>query len=151
MELGGKSANIIFADADLDQAIAGSSGGIFWHSGQTCSAPSRLYVHRSIHREVVERIKLAAAELTIGHGLDAGVDFGPLLNGAQLERVQGYVERAAAAGANVHYATEIPEGLTGFFHPPTVIDAVNDDMECVREEIFGPVVVVLPLDRKSVV
>jgi phenylacetaldehyde dehydrogenase len=146
LELGGKSANIIFADADLEQAIAGSAGGIFWHSGQTCSAPSRLYVHRSVHGEVVERIKLAAAKLTIGHGLDDGVDFGPLLNDAQLQRVQGYLQRAAEAGAQVHRAAEIPDGLTGFFHPPTVIDDATDDMECVREEIFGPVVVVLPFD-----
>ncbi|MET0455757.1 MAG: aldehyde dehydrogenase family protein [Mycobacterium sp.] len=146
LELGGKSANIIFADADLDQAIAGSAGGIFWHSGQTCSAPSRLYVHRSIHDEVVERVKGAAAGLVIGHGLQADVDFGPLLNDTQLQRVRGYVERAEAAGAHVHRAAEVPETLTGFFHPPTVIESVTDDMECVRDEIFGPVVVVLPFD-----
>ncbi len=146
LELGGKSANIIFADADLDLAVAGSAGGIFWHSGQTCSAPSRLYVHRSVHDQVVERLRQAAAELTIGHGLDDAVDFGPLVTAAQLERVQGYVDRAEQAGAVVHRVNFLPDELDGFFHPPTVISDVTDDMECAREEIFGPVVVVMPFD-----
>ncbi|GHF68252.1 phenylacetaldehyde dehydrogenase [Amycolatopsis bartoniae] len=145
LELGGKSANIIFPDADLDAAVAGSAGGIFWHSGQTCSAPSRLFVHRDIHDEVVEKLLSEAAALTIGHGLDEGVDFGPLVSQRQLERVRGYVERAAADGAKVHQAGELPPG-GGFFFPPTVIAGVTDEMECVREEIFGPVVVVLPFD-----
>ncbi|WP_236791874.1 aldehyde dehydrogenase [Amycolatopsis sp. GM8] len=145
LELGGKSANIIFPDADLDAAVAGSAGGIFWHSGQTCSAPSRLFVHRDIHDEVVDKLLTEAGALTIGHGLDNGVDFGPLVNERQLERVRGYVERAAADGAKVHQAGELPSG-GGFFFPPTVIAGVTDEMECVREEIFGPVVVVLPFD-----
>lgn len=146
LELGGKSANIIFADADLSRAIAGSAGGIFWHSGQTCSAPSRLYVHRSVHDEVVAELRREAAELTVGHGLDSAVDFGPLVTRAQLERVEGYVERAAEDGATVHRVGSVPEQLTGYFHPPTIISDATDDMECAREEIFGPVVVVLPFD-----
>ncbi|WP_435122235.1 aldehyde dehydrogenase family protein [Amycolatopsis thermoflava] len=145
LELGGKSANIIFGDADLDAAVAGSAGGIFWHSGQTCSAPSRLFVQRDIHDEVVDKLFAEAAALSIGHGLDAGVDFGPLVNERQVERVRGYVERAAAEGAKVHQAGELPTG-GGFFFPPTVIAGATDDMECAREEIFGPVVVVLPFD-----
>lgn len=147
LELGGKSANIIFDDADLDQAVAGSAGGIFWHSGQTCSAPSRLYVHRSVHDRVVERLRAAATELTIGHGLDDTVDFGPLVTAAQLDRVRGYVARAARDGATVHRIGSVSDDLTGFFHPPTIISEATDDMECVREEIFGPVVVVLPFDE----
>ena len=146
LELGGKSANIIFADADLDQAIAGSAGGIFWHSGQTCSAPSRLFVQRDVHERVVERLRSQAADLTIGHGLDPAVDFGPLVTAGQLDRVRGYVDRAEAAGATVHRAAPVPDELTGHFFPPTVIDHAGDDMECVREEIFGPVVTVLPFD-----
>ncbi|SEB30365.1 aldehyde dehydrogenase family protein [Streptomyces melanosporofaciens] len=147
LELGGKSANIVFADADLDAAVAGSAGGMFWHSGQTCSAPSRLYVHRDVHDEVVERLAAAAADLRIGHGLDEGVDFGPLVNERQLDRVRGYVERAAHDGATVHQGAELPENTAGFFHRPTVLAGVRDDMECVREEIFGPVVVVLPFSE----
>ncbi|GHE89214.1 aldehyde dehydrogenase [Amycolatopsis deserti] len=145
LELGGKSANIIFGDADLDAAVAGSAGGIFWHSGQTCSAPSRLFVQRDIHDEVVDKLLAEAAALSIGHGLDAGVDFGPLVNERQVERVRGYVDRAATDGAKVHQAGELPTG-GGFFYPPTVIAGATDDMECAREEIFGPVVVVLPFD-----
>ncbi|MGW0163010.1 aldehyde dehydrogenase family protein [Mycobacterium sp. NPDC003323] len=146
LELGGKSANIIFADADLDQAIDGSAAGIFWHSGQTCSAPSRLFVQRSVHEQVVNRLRDLAADLTIGHGLDPAVDFGPLVTADQLDRVRGYVERAEAAGAKVHRPATVPGQLTGHFYPPTIIDNVSDDMECVREEIFGPVVTVLPFD-----
>lgn len=146
LELGGKSANIIFPDADLDQAVAGSAGGIFWHSGQTCSAPSRLFVHRDIHADVVRMLTAAADELTIGHGLDDNVDFGPIVNEAQLDKIRGYVDRAEEAGATVHRSGSAVVGLTGHFHPPTVIDGATDDMECVREEIFGPVVVVLPFD-----
>ncbi|MGE0219190.1 aldehyde dehydrogenase family protein, partial [Mycolicibacterium sp.] len=146
LELGGKSANIVFADADLDQAIAGSAGGIFWHSGQTCSAPSRLFVQRAVAADVVERLTAAAADLTVGHGLDPSVDFGPLVTAAQLSRVRGYVDRAEAAGATVHRVGRLPDPPMGHFHPPTVIGDVTDDMECVREEIFGPVVTVLPFD-----
>jgi acyl-CoA reductase-like NAD-dependent aldehyde dehydrogenase len=146
LELGGKSANIIFPDADLDAAVAGSAGGIFWHSGQTCSAPSRLYVHRDVHDEAVEQLTAAAAGLRIGHGLDEGVDFGPLVNRTQLDRVRGYVERAAQDGATVWQGAGIAVGTPGFFHRPTVLAGVRDDMECVRDEIFGPVVVVLPFD-----
>lgn len=146
LELGGKSANIILPDADLEQAVNGSAGGIFWHSGQTCSAPSRLFVHRDVHEEVVRMLIESANGLTIGHGLDDGVDFGPIVNPAQLSKIRGYVERAKDAGASVHYASSDTEGLSGNFHRPTVIADATDDMECVREEIFGPVVVVLPFD-----
>lgn len=147
LELGGKSANIILPDADVTEAVTGSAGGIFWHSGQTCSAPSRLFVHRDIHDEVVEQLTAIAGQLRIGHGLDEGVDFGPLVNNAQLERVRGYVERAKIKGAKVYQAAQVPGDLTGHFHPPTIIANATDDMECAREEIFGPVVVVLAFDH----
>jgi phenylacetaldehyde dehydrogenase len=146
LELGGKSANIIFPDADLDRAVAGSAGGIFWHSGQTCSAPSRLFVHRDIHAEVVAAMTDAAARLVIGHGLDGAVDFGPLISSGQRDNVRGFVERAEADGAVIHQSGSLPSGSGGFFYPPTIIDDATDDMECAREEIFGPVVVVLPFD-----
>ena len=147
LELGGKSANIILPDADVEEAVTGSAGGIFWHSGQTCSAPSRLFVHKDIHDEVVEQLTSIAGQLRIGHGIDEGVDFGPLANGAQLERVQGYVQRAKDEGATVYQPAQVPADLTGHFYPPTIIANVTDDMECVREEIFGPVLVVLAFDH----
>jgi len=147
LELGGKSANIIFPDADLTAAVEGSAGGIFWHSGQVCSAPSRLFVHRTVYDEVVERLVEASRRLHIGHGLDAGVDFGPLASAAQLQRVQEHVDRARLDGATIHTGAPVPTDLDGYFFPPTIITGATDDMRCVREEIFGPVVVVLPFDE----
>ena len=144
LELGGKSANIIFADADLDAAVTGSAGGIFWHSGQTCSAPSRLFVHRSVHDEVVARLRAIADGLRPGHGLDADTELGPLVNATQRERVEGHVRLAREQGATVHLGPEVPRD--GYFHPATVISDARDDMACAREEIFGPVLTVLPFE-----
>jgi acyl-CoA reductase-like NAD-dependent aldehyde dehydrogenase len=144
LELGGKSANIIFADADLDAAIAGSAGGLFWHSGQTCSAPSRLFVHRSVHGEVVDRLHDFGDGLRPGHGLDAATDLGPLVNARQQQRVAGHVRLAGEQGATVHVGPDVPGD--GFFHPATIISDAHDDMACAREEIFGPVLTVLPFD-----
>jgi acyl-CoA reductase-like NAD-dependent aldehyde dehydrogenase len=144
LELGGKSANIIFPDADLDAAVEGSAGGIFWHSGQTCSAPSRLFVHRSVHDEVVERLHAIGDGLRSGHGLDPTTGLGPLINARQRERVADHVRRAGEEGARVHIGPDVPTG--GFFHPATVISDARDDMACAREEIFGPVLTVLPFD-----
>lgn len=144
LELGGKSANIIFADADLDAAVAGAAGGIFWHSGQTCSAPSRLFVHRSVHDEVVRRMREAASALRPGHGLDDDTELGPLLNRRQLDRVLGHIEVASREGAEVHQGADVPEA--GFFAPATVISGATDDMTCAVDEIFGPVVTILPFD-----
>jgi len=144
LELGGKSATIIFADADLDAAVEGSAGGIFWHSGQTCSAPSRLFVHRSVHDEAVERLCRIADAMRPGHGLDERTEFGPLLNAKQRDRVAGHVALAAEEGATVHRGADVPE--EGFFHPATILSNARDDMACAREEIFGPVLTVLPFD-----
>jgi len=144
LELGGKSANIIFGDADLDAAVAGSAGGLFWHSGQTCSAPSRLFVHRSVHDEVVERLHAFGDGLRPGHGLDGSTDLGPLVNARQQERVAGHVRLAGQQGATVHLGADVPGD--GFFHPATIISDARDDMACAREEIFGPVLTVLPFD-----
>lgn len=144
LELGGKSANIIFADADLDAAVEGSAGGIFWHSGQTCSAPSRLFVHRSVHDQVVERLRAIADGLRPGHGLNEGTELGPLVNEAQQHKVSGHVERARQQGATVHVGPSVPD--VGYFHPATIVSDARDDMDCATEEIFGPVLTVLPFD-----
>lgn len=144
LELGGKSANIIFADADLDAAVEGSAGGLFWHSGQTCSAPSRLFVHRSVHDEVVRRLTTIADGLRPGHGLDEGTELGPLVNAAQHDKVAGHVRLAREQGATVHVGPDVPE--QGFFHPATIVSGARDDMACATEEIFGPVLTVLPFD-----
>ncbi|HYH35425.1 MAG TPA: aldehyde dehydrogenase family protein [Nocardioides sp.] len=144
LELGGKSANIIFADADLDAAIEGSAGGIFWHSGQTCSAPSRLFVHRSVHDRVVGELRGIADTLRPGHGLHESTDLGPLVNAAQQAEVARHVSLAGQQRATVHVGPAVPE--EGFFHPATIISDARDDMVCARDEIFGPVLTVLPFD-----
>ncbi|MEQ3553440.1 aldehyde dehydrogenase family protein [Pseudonocardia nematodicida] len=144
LELGGKSANIIFADADLDAAVEGSAGGLFWHSGQTCSAPSRLFVHRSVHDEVVTRLRSIADGLRPGHGLNDGTELGPLVNAAQQAKVAGHVSLAREQGAGVHVGADVP--VEGFFHPATILSGARDEMDCATEEIFGPVLTVLPFD-----
>ena len=144
LELGGKSATIIAGDADLDTAVEGAAAGLFWHSGQTCSAPSRMFVARDVHDEVVERLHTIAARQRLGHGLDADTDLGPLVNARQLERVRDHVRRAREQGGTVVEAPDLPGD--GFFHPATVISDARDDMDCAREEIFGPVLTVLPFD-----
>jgi acyl-CoA reductase-like NAD-dependent aldehyde dehydrogenase len=147
LELGGKSANIIFADADLEAAVEGSAGGIFWHSGQTCSAPSRLFVHRSVHDEVVQRLQAIAGSLKFGHGLAEDTNLGPLVNARQRERVAAHVKLAAEQGADVHLGPDVPDA--GFFHPAAIISGARDDMACAQQEIFGPVLTVLPFDDRE--
>ncbi|ALL78901.1 betaine-aldehyde dehydrogenase [Pseudonocardia sp. EC080610-09] len=144
LELGGKSANIIFADADLDAAVEGSAGGLFWHSGQTCSAPSRLFVHRSVHDEVVARLTTIADGLSPGHGLDDGTELGPLVNAAQQDKVAAHVRLAREQGATVHVGPDVP--AEGFFHPATIVSGARDEMACATDEIFGPVLTVLSFD-----
>jgi phenylacetaldehyde dehydrogenase len=141
LELGGKSPNIIFQDANLDQAIPMSAMGIFFNSGQTCTAPSRLYVHEDIADEFIEGIKTVAQSMKIGPGFDPDTQLGPLVSKQQLDRVQSFVSRAVDDGASIicggkQYGTE------GFFFEPTIIQTDNNDLEIVQEEVFGPVLVV---------
>ncbi|MGZ5860205.1 MAG: aldehyde dehydrogenase family protein, partial [Croceibacterium sp.] len=140
LELGGKSPQIVLADADLDAAAASVASGIFFNQGQTCTAGSRLYAHASIHDELLARIADHASRLTIGNGLDPGVDFGPLVSQEQWDRVSSYVEIGRNEGAEVMIGGGRPEGLgEGFFFEPTIMADAGPDMRIVREEIFGPV------------
>jgi phenylacetaldehyde dehydrogenase len=149
LELGGKSPNIVLADARLDEAVPGSFGAIYGNAGQSCSAGSRLYVERRVFDDVVERLSADAAAMRLGHGLDRSTDMGPLISARQLERVAGCLSIAdeegarAAAGGAVH-----PDGTDrgGHFVAPTVLVDVTDDMRVAREQIFGPVVVAMPFD-----
>ncbi|WP_213956888.1 aldehyde dehydrogenase family protein [Variovorax sp. dw_954] len=149
LELGGKSPNIVFADADLDAAVPGAAMAVFANSGQICSAGTRLYVQRSIYDEFVERVAAFAGTLRVGNATDPESQLGPLVSAAQLERVTGYMAlgkeqgaRAAAGGAR------LTEGALakGYFVPPTVFAGVHEDMRIAREEIFGPVISALPFD-----
>jgi len=142
LELGGKSPNIVFADADLDAAVPVVANAIFFNAGQVCSAGSRLFVEASIHDEFVERVAAFSRSLKVGNGMDDGVDIGPLVSEHQLRRVLGYVEAGRREGATALAGGErASEGLLakGFFVQPTVFGSVRDEMIISREEIFGPV------------
>jgi phenylacetaldehyde dehydrogenase len=146
LELGGKSPNIIFADADLDAAVGGAFGGIFFNQGEACVAGSRLFVEASVEREVTERLVARAAEVRLGHGLDPATEMGPLISASHRRRVLGHVAAAREDGAQVAVggAEARPEGLEqGFFIEPTVVSGVSNGMRVAQEEIFGPVLSVI--------
>jgi aldehyde dehydrogenase (NAD+) len=150
LEMGGKSANIVLADADLDQALKPSVMSCFANSGQICTAPTRLLIDRSRYPEAVERIKAIAEQVSVGDpGTD--VDLGPLVSAAQRDRVWGYIEKGIAEGARlVTGGPEPPEGLKqGFFVRPTVFADVTNSMAIAQEEIFGPVLCVIAYDDED--
>ncbi len=149
LELGGKAANIIFADADLDKAIAGAFGALFGNNGQSCTAGARLFVHRSIKEQVVARLAEMADALSIGPGMDAAPhDLGPVISQPQMDKVLGYIKAGKAQGGEV-VAGGARQGDAGYFVKPTVLQSVTDDMTVAREEIFGPVLCVLDFDDED--
>ena len=148
LELGGKSANIVFADADLRHAVGGAAGAIFAAAGQSCVAGSRLLVERPVLGEVTERLRALAGRIVVGPPLDAGTEVGPLQNRRQLERVEGAVAAAKAVGARIVCGGERPGAPLerGFYYPPTMLGGVDNAMGIAREEVFGPVLVVIPFE-----
>jgi aldehyde dehydrogenase (NAD+) len=152
LELGGKSPDIVFADADLDKAVPGAAMGIFGNSGQVCSAGSRLFVQRDIYEEFLERLTAFSAQLVVGDALDPATQLGPLVSDRQLDRVLGYIDSGRKDGARtVSGGHRLTDGdlAAGYFLAPTVFDGVRDDMRITREEIFGPVVVALPFNDEA--
>ena len=149
LELGGKSPNIIFPDADLKYAVRGAMNAIFFNQGEVCTAGSRLFVHISVYDQVVSGLTDAANKMKLGPGIDAATELGPLVSQGQLERVTGYIEAGKREGATLKTGGERPGGdlSHGYFMRPTVFDQVRDDMTIAREEIFGPVVVALPFEE----
>ena len=150
LELGGKSPDIIFPDADMKYAIRGAMNAIFFNQGQVCTAGSRLFVHRSVYEQVLNGLADAANKMKLGPGIDQATDIGPLVSQEQLERVTGYIDVGRHEGATLTTGGERPnfdgELAQGYFVQPTVFDNVKDDMTIAREEIFGPVVVALPFE-----
>jgi phenylacetaldehyde dehydrogenase len=142
LELGGKSPQIIFADADLDAAVPMAVRGVFGHSGQMCTAGSRLLVQRSIRDEVVERMADAVRNLKVGPGLAGMVNVGPLVSDEQRTRVSSYVEIGQAEGATLAATGHLPDG-PGYYVAPALFTDMTPDMRIAREEIFGPVVGVI--------
>ncbi len=145
LELGGKSPNIVLADADLDLVIPGATAAIFFNHGQCCNAGSRLFVHRSIFDKVVAGVAEQAAKIRLGHGLADDTDMGPLVSQVQLDRVCGFLKSGRDEGARALVGGE-RAGSAGYFVQPTVLVDTNPAMKVVREEIFGPVLVATPFD-----
>ncbi len=143
LELGGKAANILFADADLSRAIPGAFWANFGNNGQSCTAGSRLFVHADIHDEVVAGLSEIAAGLRVGPGMDHPAhDLGPVISEKQMRMILGHVDNAQAQGATC-LVGGARAGDRGWFIPPTIIGDVTDDMTIAREEVFGPVLSVL--------
>jgi aldehyde dehydrogenase (NAD+) len=142
LELGGKSANIVCADADIDQAVKAASSGIFFNSGQVCSAGSRILAHESIYNEVVERLAARARGIRLGDPRDASTAMGPVVSAVQMQRVLGYIDIGRNEGAQIA-AGGSRRGDTGFFIEPTVFANVEPAMRISQEEIFGPVASVI--------
>lgn len=141
LELGGKSPNIVFADADLDAAVRGATMGIFYGKGEVCAAGSRLYVDKKIHDDFLQRLIDRAKKTLPGDPLDPKTRFGALVSEQQMQKVMGYIEQGKSQGAKLVAGGEratVGNGK-GFFVQPTVFDAVRGDMTIAQEEIFGPV------------
>ena len=143
LELGGKSPNIVFHDAEIDSAIPGAANAIFFNQGQVCCAGSRLYVEDKQFDRVVDGVSQLASKIRIGPGMDATTQMGPLVSEEQLNRVCSYLESGLSEGAKATVGGS-REGTKGYFVKPTVLVNTNEKMKVVREEIFGPVVTVMP-------
>jgi aldehyde dehydrogenase (NAD+) len=146
LELGGKSPNIVLADADLDAAVKGATSGVFYNTGQACTAGSRLLVEASVHQEFVERLVERARGMAPGDPMNPKTRMGPLISQEQLDRVMAYVEKGHAEGARLVCGGDRPTGNGGYFLNPTIFDRVDSEMTIAREEIFGPVLGVIPFN-----
>jgi len=148
-ELGGKSASLVFADADLQKAVKGVAAGIFAATGQTCMASARVYVERPFLAAFVAALAEFADNMVIGDPLDPKTQIGPLANRQNFEKVTGYLALAREEGAHFAAGGTPPEGVSGYYVRPTVLTNVSQDMRVAREEIFGPVVCVMPFDTEE--
>ena len=148
LELGGKSPNLVFADANLDDAIPSSVWSIYYSAGQSCEARSRVLVESSIYDDFVAKFAGYAEQLRVGDPLDAETQVGSLISEAHRDKVHGYVERGREEGAEVVTGGTIGEGK-GAFYPPTVLAGVENGMSVAQEEIFGPVVTVIPFEDEK--
>ena len=152
LELGGKNPNIIFADADLDAAIDNAVTAGFLHSGQVCSAGTRLVVEKSVHDRVVNEIVRRAKDIKLGGPDSADAETGPLISATHLNKVQEYVDKGVAEGAKLLVGGKrLSDGkfAKGNFFPPTVLDGCNTKMSCVQDESFGPVITVETFENEA--
>ncbi|MGH3149035.1 MAG: aldehyde dehydrogenase family protein [Rubrobacter sp.] len=142
LELGGKSPNVVYKDADMDMAIPGAANGIFFNHGQCCNAGSRLFVEREVYDEVVAE---QGRNIKVGSGLDSDTTMGPLVSDEQFQKVLGYLDQGREDGAEA-YIGGSRVGTRGYFVEPTILTNTSPDMSVIREEIFGPVVAAIPFD-----
>lgn len=148
LELGGKSPNVIFADADLSKAIKGATWAVFSTAGQECVAGSRLFVERPVYQQVLDALKSEVEKIRVGNGFTPKVHIGPIVSDRQIERVMSYIESGQQEGAQVITGGHRLGGelSSGYFLAPTIFAHENDDLKIVQEEIFGPVVAATPFD-----
>jgi acyl-CoA reductase-like NAD-dependent aldehyde dehydrogenase len=148
LELGGKAPFVVFDDADLEAAIHGAVAGALINTGQDCTAATRAYVQQPLYDAFVEGVADLFAQIRIGDPRDPDVDMGSLVSRQQADRVAGFVDRARAGGAKIRVGGEVPGGdlAAGAFYPATLITDAAQDSEIVQDEIFGPVLVVLPFN-----
>jgi betaine-aldehyde dehydrogenase len=150
LELGGKSPNIVFADADIAKAAAEAVKGGFGNAGQSCSARTRVFVERPVQERFLETFAAAAGRAKLGDPLDPATEIGPLVSRAQWKSVHGYVEAGVAEGCELLLGGGHPASLSGgAFYSPTILSKATNAMRVAREEIFGPVVVVIPFDAEA--
>lgn len=151
LELGGKSPNIVFEDADLEERITGSVLECFNNSGQSCDAPTRLLVQRSVYDQAVEIAKRVGKEVSVGNPEEAGEHIGPLVSDIQYGRVQTLIEAGIAEGADLIVGGPgKPEGFeAGYYVKPTIFAGVNNQMRIARDEVFGPVLAIIPFDTEE--
>jgi betaine-aldehyde dehydrogenase len=152
LELGGKSPLIVFDDARLDNAVSGALLGNFYSAGEVCSNGTRVFVHRSVHATFIERLRRRAAAMRIGDPLDASTQVGSLISAAHMDKVLGFIARGRSQGARlITGGARVVSGdlAKGFFVAPTVFDECDDDMDIVRQEIFGPVMAVLEFEDED--
>jgi aldehyde dehydrogenase (NAD+)/betaine-aldehyde dehydrogenase len=148
LELGGKSPNLLFADADLADAVPSSVWAIFASAGQSCEARSRLLVEKPLYDDVVARVTELSQRVRVGDPLDPEIQMGSLISAAHREKVHGFVDSAREEGAEITTGGEIADGA-GAFYPPTVIAHASNGMRAAQEEIFGPVVAVIPFEDEA--
>jgi aldehyde dehydrogenase (NAD+) len=144
LELGGKSPNIVFADADMEAAVRGAMTGIFYNKGEVCAAGSRLFVEAPIHEEFVAKLTDRVKTLKVGDPMDKSTRMGPVVSKAQMDTVMSYIESGTREGAKLVAGGKRAGSGNGYFVEPTIFDGVNNTMTIAREEIFGPVLSVIP-------
>ncbi len=144
-ELGGKSPNVVFADADMERAVEGAFHAIYFHCGQCCTAGSRLFVEKRIHQDFVERLAEKAKQRRLGDPLDDKTQQGPQVSDEQMKKILYYIDQGQKEGATLMTGGQ-RHGERGYYVEPTIFDNVKDNMQIARDEIFGPVVAVLPFE-----